>query len=50
LPVQKNAFAGTAPAASWFGNLMGRFFLGIEPGDFKDWDKIYAWVDSLLKL
>ena len=49
-PVSTAVFAGNAPSSGWFANIMGNLFLGIKPGDFRDWDKINEWVISLLKL
>jgi menaquinone-dependent protoporphyrinogen oxidase len=49
-PIAKNVFAGNLPSSGKkFEDYMGKLFLGIETGDFRDWDKIKKWTIEIVK-
>jgi menaquinone-dependent protoporphyrinogen IX oxidase len=48
-PVNQAVFAGKAPSSGWLGNKLGKWILGIVPGDYRDWDKIKSWTGSLIE-
>jgi menaquinone-dependent protoporphyrinogen oxidase len=44
-PISKTVFAGyLAPSKSKFEEFMGKAFLGVVSGDYRDWGKIKKWV------
>ncbi len=48
-PISKNVFGGNFPSnGKKFDDFMGKLFLGIIPGDFRDWVKIKDWAISLV--
>jgi menaquinone-dependent protoporphyrinogen oxidase len=47
-PIGKIVFAGNLPSTGKkFADYMGKLFLGIETGDFRDWDKIKRWTTEI---
>ncbi|HBU70499.1 MAG TPA: hypothetical protein DEE98_08995 [Elusimicrobia bacterium] len=48
-PFSKAVFAGNIKSLGWFMNYMGKIALGVKPGDYRDWNKINEWAESLLK-
>jgi menaquinone-dependent protoporphyrinogen IX oxidase len=47
-PISKNVFGGNFPSnGKKFDDFMGKLFLGIVPGDFRDWEEIRQWASGL---
>lgn len=49
-PISTAVFAGKAPSSGPVGNFFGKLLLGVVPGDFRDWDRIKVWTQSLLEI
>jgi menaquinone-dependent protoporphyrinogen oxidase len=48
-PISKNVFAGNFPSnGKKFDDFMAKLFLGIVPGDFRDWEQIRKWAIGLI--
>lgn len=47
-PISKIVFAGNFPSnGKKFDDFMAKLFLGIVPGDFRDWEEIKGWALEL---
>lgn len=48
-PISKKVFAGSFPSnGKKFDDFMAKLFLGIVPGDHRDWVKIKRWVSEFM--
>lgn len=49
-PISTNVFGGNFPSdGKRFDDLMAKLFLGIVPGDFRDWTKIKKWAIAVVE-